>query len=107
MTASDNFAALRDKATDLARATLETRFQGHDKYHATQMQEIAEQVPAEITEKLAGLSENFKFVVTCQVIPKAGASRFGIHASNSCILDVSKDGSCTIQWENGAIFCLV
>jgi len=26
------------------------------------MQEIAEQVPAEITEKLAGLSENFKFV---------------------------------------------
>jgi len=43
--------------------------------------------------------------VSCAILPKSG--NFGLHASNACVWDAERDGSCTVQWENSAVFCLV
>mmetsp|Transcript_10393 Transcript_10393/g.33183 ORF Transcript_10393/g.33183 Transcript_10393/m.33183 type:complete len:114 (-) Transcript_10393:961-1302(-) len=105
MVAEGGFASLRERAQAAARARVEAALEGLEAYHATRAQELARELPGQCTEDLQALSPDFKFIVSCAILPKSG--NFGLHASNACVWDAERDGSCTVQWENSAVFCLV
>ena len=54
-------------------------------------------------KKLAALGKPFKYVVTCNLVQKAGA---GLHAASSSRWQDKTDGKMPVQWENKTLFVL-
>nr|CAH8874764.1 unnamed protein product [Trichobilharzia regenti] len=53
---------------------------------------------------LIKLGKSFKYIVNCTIVQK---SAFGIYSTTSCYWDDSKDGGCTVKWENKNVYCIV
>lgn len=47
---------------------------------------------------------NYKYIVSCTVMPKNGA---GLHAAASCYWDNRQDGGTAVRWENRYLTCIV
>ena len=62
-------------------------------------------VLAACTEDLERLSPDFKLAVTCLIVPKGPS--FGVHASNACVWDSSRDSVCSVQFETSVLFSSV
>ena len=54
-------------------------------------------------KKLAALGKPFKYVVTCNLVQKAGA---GLHVASSSRWQDKTDGKMPVQWENKTLFVL-
>ena len=54
-------------------------------------------------KKLAALGKPFKYVVTCNLVQKAGA---GLHVAASSRWRDKTDGKMPVQWENKTLFVL-
>lgn len=70
------------------------------------MQEAASEIPSACAKALHAMTQDFKFVVSCQIIPKLPGS-YGIHASNACVWDNAVDGQVSTRWESPAVLALV
>ncbi|CAF0846022.1 unnamed protein product [Adineta ricciae] len=53
---------------------------------------------------LGGIEKPFKYVVHAVLMQKNG---IGAHTASSCLWDNTKDGSCTVRWENKYVYAIV
>lgn len=54
-------------------------------------------------KRLAAMAKPFKYIVTCNLMQKAGA---GLHASSCARWSDKTDGKLTVQWENTTMIIL-
>jgi dynein light chain Tctex-type 1 len=55
-------------------------------------------------KRLAAVGKPFKYIVTCNLMQKAGA---GLHAASCTRSNEKTDGKLTVQWENNTMIVLV
>lgn len=99
-----SFSAMKSDATNLVQQTVLGLLQAETQYDAKKGQQWIDGINTEVLDKLQGLSQNFKYVVSTTIIQKVGA---GIHVSSTCFWEQQADGNITFRWENPTMYVIV
>ncbi|MES1908184.1 MAG: hypothetical protein MHM6MM_001165 [Cercozoa sp. M6MM] len=70
---------------------------GHEMYTERNVDEWTTSIIEGALRGLQLLNKPYKYVVTCVLMQKNGA---GLHSASTCYWDGSRDGSCSVSWEN-------
>lgn len=103
------FAKIKDEANTIVNSTVAAivgKNANSDEvdYDPKQVQTWIERINTDTLDKLQGVSQNFKFIVSTTVVQKNGA---GIHVSSTCFWEQATDGNLTFRWENKSMYVII
>ena len=92
-----------DQVASIVEEAIEVTISSND-YISSKINTWINSISALALTNLAKLQKAFKYIVTCVILEKTGA---GLCLASSSYWDTSRDGSCTVRWENKSMCCIV
>ncbi|XP_076724803.1 dynein light chain Tctex-type 1-like isoform X1 [Callospermophilus lateralis] len=101
--AAKETALVVDEVSNIVKEAIESAI-GNNTYQHSQVNQWTTNVVEQTLSQLTKLGKPLKYIVTCVIMQKNGA---GLCTASSCFWVSSTDGSCTAQWENKTLYCMV
>ncbi|KAF7479791.1 dynein light chain Tctex-type 1-like [Marmota monax] len=101
--AAKETALVVDEVSNIVKEAMESAI-SNNAYQHSQVNQWTTNVVEQTLSQLTKLGKPLKYIVTCVIMQKNGA---GLRTANSCFWDSSTDGSCTGQWKNKTLYCIV
>uniref|UniRef100_A0A7S1GEF6 Dynein light chain n=1 Tax=Bicosoecida sp. CB-2014 TaxID=1486930 RepID=A0A7S1GEF6_9STRA len=99
-----DFASLRDDAVAVVEKSISSLLGGKS-YRGSKVADWANAVSEAAIKDLRGLSEDFKYIVTCCI--KQNTAGGGLRSASAAFWDGSTDGSATVRWNNKSMVAVV
>ncbi|KAG3283727.1 DYNLT1 [Ictidomys tridecemlineatus] len=97
--AAKETALVVDEVSNIIKEAIESAI-GNNAYQHSEVNQLTTNVVEQTLSQLTKLGKPLKYIVTCVIF-------YAKKNASSCFWDSSVDGSCTVQWENKTLYCIV